>query len=127
MKILIADDNAGIREMLKLVLQSLGHEVVGEADNGEAAIKAFRELRPEVVMLDIIMPGKTGLAALDEIRALDPAAKVVMLTAVDQDDGTAPGDAGHLGQHLLLVGEGRPAELEDEDLAHVVYSAFSIT
>ncbi|OGS52636.1 MAG: hypothetical protein A3J79_13535 [Elusimicrobia bacterium RIFOXYB2_FULL_62_6] len=86
MKILIADDNAGIREMLKLVLQSLGHEVVGEADNGEAAIKAFRELRPEVVMLDIIMPGKTGLAALDEIRALDPAAKVVMLTAVDQDD-----------------------------------------
>ncbi len=50
-----------------------------------------------------------------------------LAAAVDDDDGAPAGDDRHLGEHLLLVGERRPAELEDEDLAHVVYSAFSIT
>lgn len=86
MKVLIVDDNDGIREMVRLVLRSLGHEVVGEAADGEAALKAFRELRPEAVLLDMIMPGKTGLDVLDEIRAMDASVKVIMLTAVDQDD-----------------------------------------
>ncbi len=89
MKILIVDDNAGTREMVKLILQRTGHEVAGEADNGEAALKAFKELRPDVVLLDIIMPGKSGLEVLGEIRAIDPEAKVVMLTAVDQDEVNA--------------------------------------
>lgn len=86
MKVLIADDNESIREMLRLVLQGLGHEVAGEAADGEAALKAFRELRPEAVLLDMIMPGKSGLEVLDEIKGLDPKARVIMLTAVDQDD-----------------------------------------
>lgn len=86
MKILIVDDNESTREMLKLLLESLGHEVAGEAENGEKGLKAFTELRPEVVMLDIVMPGKSGLEVLDEVLALDPKAKVIMLTAVDQDD-----------------------------------------
>jgi len=89
MKILIVDDNASTREMVRLILQRTGHEVAGEADNGESALKAFKELRPDLVLLDIIMPGKSGLEVLGEIRAIDPAAKVIMLTAVDQDEVNA--------------------------------------
>lgn len=86
MKILIVDDNENTREMVRQILQRTGHEVVGEAEDGEGALKAFKDLRPEIVLLDIIMPGKSGLEVLREIRAIDPAAKVVMLTAVDQDE-----------------------------------------
>jgi two-component system chemotaxis response regulator CheY len=89
MRILIVDDNESTREMVRLILQRTGHEVVGEAGDGESALKAFKDLRPEVVLLDIIMPGKSGLEVLGEIRAVDPAAKVVMLTAVDQDEVNA--------------------------------------
>ncbi len=69
-----------------MILQRTGHEVAGEAADGESALRLFRELRPDLVLLDIIMPGKSGLEVLAEIRAIDPAAKVVMLTAVDQDE-----------------------------------------
>lgn len=89
MRILIVDDNESTREMVRLILKRTGHEVVGEAEDGEGALKAFKELRPEVVLLDIIMPGKSGLEVLVEIRAIDPAAKVIMLTAVDQDEVNA--------------------------------------
>jgi two-component system chemotaxis response regulator CheY len=59
--------------------------VVGEAENGDEAVKVFAEQKPELVMLDMIMPGKTGLETLQEIRVLDPKAKVVMVTAVQQE------------------------------------------
>jgi len=85
MKVLIVDDNSSTREMVKIILQRTGHEVIGEAGDGDSAIKAFADLRPELVLLDIIMPGKSGIEVLSEIRGLDPAAKVIMLTAVDQD------------------------------------------
>jgi two-component system chemotaxis response regulator CheY len=60
--------------------------VVGEAQNGEEGLKAYRELRPEVMLLDIIMPVKSGLDVLDEILAVDPSARIIMLTAVDQEE-----------------------------------------
>jgi two-component system chemotaxis response regulator CheY len=80
------DDNASTREMVKVIIQRLGHEVVAEAEDAENALKSFSSLRPDVVLLDIILPGRSGLVVLDEIRRLDPAAKVIMVTAVDQDD-----------------------------------------
>lgn len=86
MKVLIVDDNGSTREMVKIILQRTGHEVVGEAGDGDAALKAFSELKPDVVLLDIIMPGKSGLEVLGEMRAQRPEAKIVMLTAVDQDE-----------------------------------------
>ena len=89
MKVLIVDDNGSTREMVKIILQRTGHEVIGEAGDGDSALKAFSELKPEVVLLDIIMPGKSGLEVLGEMRALDPKAKIVMLTAVDQDEVNA--------------------------------------
>jgi len=88
MKVLIVDDNSGTREVLAIILKKLGHEVVGEAEDGKSALKAFLELRPEVVLLDIIMPGISGIVVLEEMRRIAPAARIIMLTAVDQDEVT---------------------------------------
>jgi two-component system chemotaxis response regulator CheY len=88
MKVLIVDDSASTRDMLGVILKRAGHEIVGEAEDGKSALKAFVELRPEVVLLDIIMPGISGIVVLEEMRRIAPGAKVIMLTAVDQDDVT---------------------------------------
>ena len=62
-----------------------GHEIVGEAANGAEAVQRFQELRPDIMTLDITMPEKDGLAALKEIIAVDPGAKVVMCSALGQE------------------------------------------
>lgn len=85
MKVLIVDDNDLMRDVIRTFLEELKHEVLGEEENGDGAIRAFTALRPELVLLDMVMPGKSGLEALEEIRKLDPAAKVVVITAVEQD------------------------------------------
>lgn len=85
MKIIIVDDNEITRDLMKAILQAMGHEVTGEADNGNDAVEIFKEQRPDLVLLDLIMPGKTGLQVLEEIRAINPAARVVMVTAVQQE------------------------------------------
>ena len=85
MKILIVDDNADIRSLIRVILESGGHTVVGEAEDGKSALKAFIALRPEMVLLDIIMPGRSGIEVLEDIRKIDPAAKVIIVTAVEQD------------------------------------------
>jgi len=84
MKILIVDDNVLTRSMIKDLLTEMGHEITGEAESGDEAIEAYRQQKPELVLMDLIMPGKSGLEALQEIRAMDPAARVVMVTAVQQ-------------------------------------------
>jgi two-component system, chemotaxis family, chemotaxis protein CheY len=84
-RILIVDDATFIRKVLGDVLTQAGHEVVGEAGNGVEAIASFQSLKPEVTTLDITMPEKDGLAALREIIALDPSARVVMCSALGQE------------------------------------------
>ena len=85
MKVLLVDDNAMTRDMMKDILTEMGHQVVGEAGDGDEAVKVFAEVRPELVLLDMIMPVKTGLEALPELKAIDPAAKIIMVTAVQQE------------------------------------------
>jgi two-component system chemotaxis response regulator CheY len=82
--VLIADDAAFMRMMLKNVLTEAGYEVVGEAENGAVAVTRYRELSPDLTTMDITMPEMDGLAALKEIRAGDPAARVVMCSAMGQ-------------------------------------------
>jgi two-component system chemotaxis response regulator CheY len=82
--VLIADDAAFMRMMLKNVLTEAGYEVVGEAENGAVAVSRYRELRPDLTTMDITMPEMDGLAALKEIRAGDPSARVVMCSAMGQ-------------------------------------------
>ena len=84
-RVLIVDDAAFMRKVLSDALSSGGHEVVGEAANGIEAVQRFQELRPEVTTLDITMPEKDGLAALADIMAADPSAKVVMCSALGQE------------------------------------------
>jgi two-component system chemotaxis response regulator CheY len=84
-RVLVVDDAAFMRKVLGDALASGGHEVVGEAANGREAVDSFQTLRPELTTLDITMPEKDGLEALAEIMAIDPAAKVVMCSALGQE------------------------------------------
>ena len=84
-RVLVVDDAAFMRKVVSDALASGGHEVVGEATNGAEAVVRFQELRPELTTLDITMPEKDGLAALAEIMAIDPAARVVMCSALGQE------------------------------------------
>src|ERR1700739_801827 len=81
-RVLVVDDAAFMRKLLSDALVSGGHEVIGEAGNGVEAVARWQELRPELTTLDITMPEKDGIAALAEIMAIDPAARVVMCSAL---------------------------------------------
>jgi two-component system, chemotaxis family, chemotaxis protein CheY len=84
-RVLIVDDAAFMRKLLTDALTNGGHEVVGEAGNGIEAVARWQELRPELTTLDITMPEKDGLAALAEIMAIDPSAKIIMCSALGQE------------------------------------------
>ena len=84
-RLLVVDDAAFMRKMVTDALTKGGHEVVGEAGNGVEAIDRYRDLKPDLMTLDITMPEKDGLAALKEIMELDPSAKVVMCSALGQE------------------------------------------
>jgi len=82
--VLIADDAAFMRMMIKNILTDAGYEIVGEAENGTVAVSKYRELKPDLTTMDITMPEMDGLAALREIRVQDPEARVVMCSAMGQ-------------------------------------------
>src|SRR5690606_19966245 len=83
-RILIVDDAAFMRMMIKDILVKNGYEVVGEAADGFQAVEKFKELKPDLVTLDITMPEKDGISALKDIRSIDPEAKVIMCSAMGQ-------------------------------------------
>ncbi|OXM85772.1 response regulator [Paenibacillus rigui] len=82
--ILVVDDAAFMRLMLKDCLTEGGHSVIGEAENGIVAVEKYRALKPDVVMMDITMPEMEGIEALRLIRKNDPQAKVIMCSAMGQ-------------------------------------------
>ncbi len=84
-RVLIADDAAFMREMLREILTEGGYEVVAEAADGEETLARFNEHHPDVVTLDIVMPGKSGLEVLRELTALHKGACVVMCSALGQE------------------------------------------
>ncbi|OQY10758.1 MAG: two-component system response regulator [Fusobacteriia bacterium 4572_132] len=83
-KVLIVDDAAFMRMMVKNILSKAGYEIVGEAENGADGVNKYKELSPDLVTMDITMPEKDGITAVKEIMALDPSAKVVMCSAMGQ-------------------------------------------
>jgi two-component system chemotaxis response regulator CheY len=85
---LVADDENHIRSYVRIILNHLGVEQVFEASSGVEAVESFESNRPEIVFLDINMPGMTGLEALPRILEIDPDAVVLMLT-------------GHASRHLV--------------------------
>ncbi|MBO8155227.1 MAG: response regulator [Bacillaceae bacterium] len=83
-KVLIVDDAAFMRMMIKDILEKNGFEVVGEAQDGNEAVEKFQELSPDLVTMDITMPEKDGITALKEIKEMSPEAKVIMCSAMGQ-------------------------------------------
>ncbi|GAA4067769.1 response regulator [Amphibacillus indicireducens] len=83
-RILITDDAAFMRMQLKNIFESLGHEVVGEAENGQVAIDLYQELKPDLVTMDITMPEMNGVEAVKGIKKNDPNATIVMCSAMGQ-------------------------------------------
>lgn len=82
--ILICDDAAFMRMMIKDILTKNGYNVVGEAENGNKAIEAYNELKPDLVLMDITMPELDGIGALKGIKQTDPNASVIMCSAMGQ-------------------------------------------
>ncbi len=80
----MVDDAAFMRMMLKDILLKGGFEIAGEATNGAEAIRLYQELKPDLVTMDITMPEVDGIAAVKEIKKIDPNAKVVMVSAMGQ-------------------------------------------
>lgn len=83
-KILIVDDAAFMRMMIKDILTKNGFEIIGEATDGVHAIEKFKEVKPDLVTMDITMPEMDGITALKEIKKIDPNAKVIMCSAMGQ-------------------------------------------
>lgn len=84
-RILIVDDTIFMRVKLRSLLEKWGYEVLGEAVNGLDAVAKFTDLRPDIVLMDITMPEMDGIAALKEIRKIDPKAVVIMVSAMGQE------------------------------------------
>lgn len=84
-KILIVDDAAFMRATLKMLLNKNGFEVVGEAENGEAALEQYKTLKPDVVTMDITMPVCGGIEAVKKIKGFDKDARIVMISAMGQE------------------------------------------
>jgi two-component system chemotaxis response regulator CheY len=80
-RILVVDDSLAMRQFVIRFLKSEAYDICGEASNGEEAVKLYNELRPHLVTMDVNMPKMDGITALGKIMAIDPKAKIVMLTS----------------------------------------------
>ncbi len=83
-RILVVDDAAFMRMMIKDIITKNGYEVAGEAENGAVAVAKYKELSPDLVLMDITMPEVDGIQAVKQIKAFDANAKVVMCSAMGQ-------------------------------------------
>jgi len=85
-RVLLVDDTTFMRRMLRDILVRAGFEVSAEASNGRQAVEAYRQARPDLVIMDITMPEMDGVAAVREIAGADPAARIVMCSALGQQE-----------------------------------------
>ena len=83
-RLLVVDDALIIREIIKDAVTTAGWDIAGEAANGQEAVERYEELQPDAVTLDLVMPEYDGLHALEGILTMDPEAKVVVVSALDQ-------------------------------------------
>lgn len=85
-KVLIVDDAKFMRTLVKDALVPNGHEIVGEAENGNEAVDLYKKLSPDLVTMDITMREKDGIEAAEDILKFDPQAKIIMVTALGQEN-----------------------------------------
>jgi len=86
MKVLIVDDTAFMRMTLRSLLEKNGCEVIGEAENGEVGVVQYQTLTPDLVTMDITMPVMDGITAIQKIKEKDPAAKIIVVSAMGQKE-----------------------------------------
>ena len=108
LRIVLADDHAVVRLGFRLLLEGVGAEVVAEADRGEGAIRLYAEHSPDVLVMDVSMPGIGGLAALERLLGVAPKARVLMLSA--HEDAIVPVRAMRLGARGYLCKRASPDE-----------------
>lgn len=100
-KVLIVDDAAFMRLSIRTMLEKNGYEVIGEAENGTVAVSKYKELKPDIVTMDITMPDMSGIEALKHIMEFDSGANVVMLSAMGQQNMVM--DAIMIGAKTFIV------------------------
>jgi DNA-binding NarL/FixJ family response regulator len=110
-RVLLCDDSPQIRELLRIVLELEGNEVVSEAGNGREAVEEAERLQPDVVLLDLSMPVMDGLEALPEIRRVAPEARIIVLSGFDNDRLVSQALA--LGADQYVPKGGDPNEIVD--------------
>jgi len=119
-KLLIADDHTVVRKGLSSLLsgEKYGIEVAGEASDGNEAIEMSEQLQPDVILMDLVMPGKSGLEAIKEIKQRQPQARILVLTSYAEDENVlAAIQAGAYG--FLLK------DTSTEELVHTIHSVFA--
>lgn len=98
--VLLCDDALFMRTMLRGIVTAGDYEVIGEAENGRRAIEQYQALRPDIVVMDMVMPELSGVDAVREIRRIDPQARIVMCSAMGQQqlvaDALAAGAQGFI-------------------------------
>jgi two-component system chemotaxis response regulator CheY len=85
LRVLVVDDASFMRSMLKDILMSGGFELAGEATDGVEAVKKYKELKPDIVTMDIVMPLKSGIDAVREIIEINKDARIIMCSALGQE------------------------------------------
>lgn len=117
-RVLVADDAAVARRILRTILTEAGHEVVSEAATGAEAIDAYRQLRPDLVMMDVTMPQVDGIEAARQIISEFPTARVVIVTSIQSEAMVRRSvEAGVAAYVLKPFTAARIAELTDDVLA----------
>ena len=110
-RVLLCDDSPQIRELVRIVLELDGNEVVSEAENGREAVDEAERLQPDVVLLDLSMPVMDGLEALPEIKRVAPEARIIVLSGFDNDRLVSQALA--LGADHYVPKGGDPNEIVD--------------
>mgnify|MGYP001546114116 CR=1 FL=1 len=110
-RVLIADDASFMRQMIRDIIEPEGFEVVGEASDGVEVVEKFKELHPDLVMMDIVMPKRSGIDAVKGIVEMDPTAQVVMCSALGQE--TLVMEAIQAGAKDFIVKPFKPESVVD--------------
>ena len=119
-RVLIADDHTVVRKGLKALLseEKYGIEVVGEASNGIEAIQKVQELKPDVILMDLAMPRKSGMEAITEIKQMQPNARILVLTSFADDENVI--QALRVGAYGFLLKDTSP-----DELVQTIYSVYA--
>lgn len=109
-RVVVSDDHPVVRQGLRSFLEAQGFDVVGEAGDGEAAVRVVRDVRPDVLLTDLVMPGVDGIEAIRRLRAEGPAVGILVLTSFSGAEQVIP--AIQAGADGYLLKDAGPAALE---------------